>query len=221
MLFRSVIRPHPARGNAASQAAAKFTIAYPFNGRANAGTKASARFIYTPIPYVELLAARPDGTGGWELSVVRRGRLAAAGVAPRGVPPWPVVDALLATADVVESVRRRKEPGEIDRIRAACAIADDALTELLPTLADGPTATAFQDAYARHYANAPHVRLMPTPASGKLDALALNDTDDMEVFVFGNPAQRQVVLVARLDNLGKGASGAAVQNLDLMIAGRA
>ena len=91
----------------------------------------------------------------------------------------------------------------------------------LETLAGGLTATAFQDAYARHYANAPHVRLMPTPASGKLDALALNDTDDMEVFVFGNPAQRQVVLVARLDNLGKGASGAAVQNLDLMIAGRA
>ena len=91
----------------------------------------------------------------------------------------------------------------------------------LDTLAGAPTATAFQDAYARHYANAPHVRLMPTPASGKLDALALNDTDDMEVFVFGNPAQRQVVLVARLDNLGKGASGAAVQNLDLMIAGHA
>jgi N-acetyl-gamma-glutamyl-phosphate reductase len=91
----------------------------------------------------------------------------------------------------------------------------------LDTLAGAPTATAFQDAYARHYANAPHVRLMPTPASGKLDALALNDTDDMEVFVFSNPAQRHVVLVARLDNLGKGASGAAVQNLDLMIAGRA
>ena len=91
----------------------------------------------------------------------------------------------------------------------------------LDTLAGASTATAFQAAYARHYAKAPHVRLMPTPASGKLDALALNDTDDMEVFVFGNPAQRQVVLVARLDNLGKGASGAAVQNLDLMIAGRA
>ena len=91
----------------------------------------------------------------------------------------------------------------------------------LDTLAGTPTTAAFQDAYVQHYANAPHVRLMPTPASGKLDALALNDTDDMEVFVFGNPAQRQVVLVARLDNLGKGASGAAVQNLDLMIAGHA
>ncbi len=49
----------------------------------------------------ELIAARPDGAGGWELSVVRRGRLAAAGVAPRGVAPLPVIDALLATAEVV------------------------------------------------------------------------------------------------------------------------
>ncbi|SHG59410.1 DNA polymerase-3 subunit epsilon [Jatrophihabitans endophyticus] len=50
----------------------------------------------------ELVAARPDGHGGWELVVVRAGRLAAAGVAARGVPPWPVVDALRATADVVD-----------------------------------------------------------------------------------------------------------------------
>jgi DNA polymerase-3 subunit epsilon len=51
----------------------------------------------------ELVAARPDGAGGWEISVVRRGRLAAAGVAPRGTPPWPVIEALLATADVVDA----------------------------------------------------------------------------------------------------------------------
>jgi DNA polymerase-3 subunit epsilon len=50
----------------------------------------------------ELVAARPDGNGGWELSVVRAGRLAAAGTAARGVPPWPVIDALRATADVVD-----------------------------------------------------------------------------------------------------------------------
>ncbi len=80
---------------------------------------------------------------------------------------------------------------------------------------------AFEDAYARHYARATHVRLTPAPASGRVDALALNDTDDMEIFVFANSTQRHLVLVARLDNLGKGASGAAVQNLDLMIAGRA
>ena len=50
----------------------------------------------------ELVAVRPDGHGGWELSVVRAGRLAAAGHAPCGVAPWPVIDALRATADVVD-----------------------------------------------------------------------------------------------------------------------
>jgi DNA polymerase III subunit epsilon len=50
----------------------------------------------------ELVAARPDGSGGWELVVVRNGRLAAAGTAARGVAPMPAVDALLATADVID-----------------------------------------------------------------------------------------------------------------------
>jgi DNA polymerase III subunit epsilon len=49
----------------------------------------------------ELVAARSDGAGGWELTVIRRGRLAAAGVAARGVPPYAVIEALLATADAV------------------------------------------------------------------------------------------------------------------------
>jgi DNA polymerase III subunit epsilon len=49
----------------------------------------------------ELVAARPDGSGGWQLSVVRHGRLVAAGLAPCGMPPWPVVDALRATAETV------------------------------------------------------------------------------------------------------------------------
>ena len=60
------------------------------------------------------------------------------------------------------------------------------------------------------------VRVMEPTADGKLDALALNDTNQMELRVYGNEARRQAVLVARLDNLGKGASGAAVQNLMLM-----
>lgn len=50
-----------------------------------------------------------------------------------------------------------------------------------------------------------------------LDAEALRNTDRMRLFVFGNDAQRQVRLAAVLDNLGKGASGAAVQNLNLML----
>lgn len=49
----------------------------------------------------ELVAARPDGSGGWDLAVVRYGRLAAAGCARRGVPPMPVVDALTAAAQTV------------------------------------------------------------------------------------------------------------------------
>ncbi len=49
----------------------------------------------------ELVGARPDGRGGWEIAVVRHGRLAAAGVAARGVPPMPVIGALRAGAQVV------------------------------------------------------------------------------------------------------------------------
>jgi DNA polymerase-3 subunit epsilon len=49
----------------------------------------------------ELIAARPDGDHGWEFAVVRHGRLASAGVARRGVPPMPVVDALAASAETV------------------------------------------------------------------------------------------------------------------------
>lgn len=50
----------------------------------------------------ELVAGRPDGNGGWELSVVRYGRLAAAGHVPRGMSPFPVLDSLVCTADAVE-----------------------------------------------------------------------------------------------------------------------
>lgn len=46
---------------------------------------------------------------------------------------------------------------------------------------------------------------------------ALNNSNNMELFVFTHPQQRQTMLVARLDNLGKGASGAAVQNLNIML----
>ncbi len=51
----------------------------------------------------------------------------------------------------------------------------------------------------------------------RLEAEALNDTDRLEIFVFGKPGLNQAVLVARLDNLGKGAAGAAVQNIKLML----
>ena len=59
--------------------------------------------------------------------------------------------------------------------------------------------------------------VLPPTESGKLDPLALNGTNKMELRVFSNAQHQQAVAIARLDNLGKGASGAAVQNLKLML----
>ncbi len=69
----------------------------------------------------------------------------------------------------------------------------------------------------RHYAGSEWVTVEPATEDGRIDALALNNTNKMELRVFANEETRQAVLVARLDNLGKGASGAAVQNLRLML----
>jgi len=89
----------------------------------------------------------------------------------------------------------------------------------LESLAARPRAVDLEAALARHYAGATHVRVVPAPKSGRLDALASNGTNDLEIFVFAHEERRQALLVARLDNLGKGASGAAVQNLSLMLSG--
>ena len=53
------------------------------------------------VSVTEMVAARPDGNGGWHLAVVRNGQLAAAGNARRGVPPMPVIDAICAGAQAV------------------------------------------------------------------------------------------------------------------------
>ena len=91
----------------------------------------------------------------------------------------------------------------------------------LDDLPGRPTAGDLHEALAAHYAksNTPEqfVRVLPPTADGKLDALALNDTNQLEIRVFLNEDHRHAVVIARLDNLGKGASGAAVQNLKLML----
>ena len=87
----------------------------------------------------------------------------------------------------------------------------------LDLLPGQPSAAQLKDALARHYAGSQWVTVEDAPQSGKLDALALNDSNKMELRVFGNESYRHALLVARLDNLGKGASGAAVQNLKLML----
>ena len=81
----------------------------------------------------------------------------------------------------------------------------------------GATPADFDSALRDHYEGARHVRVEAAPSTGKLEPQALNDTNDMELFVLSNPKHGHLVLVARLDNLGKGASGAAVQNLELML----
>jgi N-acetyl-gamma-glutamyl-phosphate reductase len=76
-------------------------------------------------------------------------------------------------------------------------------------------------ALGRRYAGARYVSVMPfdgdAAKAGKLEPEALNDTNMLELYVFASDKHRQAVLVARLDNLGKGASGAAVQNMRLML----
>jgi N-acetyl-gamma-glutamyl-phosphate reductase len=80
-----------------------------------------------------------------------------------------------------------------------------------------PSAEDLAAALASHYAGSQHVRVTEPPADGRLEPQALNGTDDMELFVYPNARRGHAVLVARLDNLGKGASGAAMQNLALML----
>jgi len=87
----------------------------------------------------------------------------------------------------------------------------------LDTLPGKPMAADLQATLAARYQGCDLVRVVPPPADGKLEPQALNKTDRLELTVHANEKHRQAVLVARLDNLGKGASGAAVQNIGLML----
>lgn len=74
-----------------------------------------------------------------------------------------------------------------------------------------------EDALRAHYAGSEWVSVVPASPNGRVEPTALNNTNRMELSVYGNDSLGQAVLVARFDNLGKGASGAAVQNLRLML----
>ena len=90
----------------------------------------------------------------------------------------------------------------------------------LAALPGKPNARDIEQVLTKHYQHSALVSVVPDAAQatgGKLTAEALNGTDKLELYVFANVAHGQVVLVARLDNLGKGASGAAVQNIGLML----
>jgi N-acetyl-gamma-glutamyl-phosphate reductase len=91
----------------------------------------------------------------------------------------------------------------------------------LDTLKGKPGAADLRAALARRYAGSRYVSVMPlenaAAKSGRIEPEALNETNMLELYVFASDKYRQAVLVARLDNLGKGASGAAVQNMRLML----
>ncbi|CAN7245633.1 N-acetyl-gamma-glutamyl-phosphate reductase [Rhizobium sp. LjRoot258] len=91
----------------------------------------------------------------------------------------------------------------------------------LDHLAEGTTLESIHAALVAHYAGQDIVTVVPLEESRKLpriDAVELAGKDTMKLFVLGTPGASQINLVALLDNLGKGASGAAVQNMDLMLA---
>lgn len=87
----------------------------------------------------------------------------------------------------------------------------------LDTLPGRPRLADLKDAYLHHYQGKGWVRVEDAEANNKLDAIALKDTNLLEIRVFGNDDMFHALVTARLDNLGKGASGAAVQNLQLML----
>src|SRR5579871_1978916 len=88
----------------------------------------------------------------------------------------------------------------------------------LDALPGKPSAGDLRAAYAAHYRGCEFFHVVPvSEETARLEAESLNGTNDIEIHVLPNETRRQAVAVAKFDNLGKGASGAAVQNLMLML----
>src|ERR1044072_1348745 len=91
----------------------------------------------------------------------------------------------------------------------------------LDTLPGKPSAVDLHAALAQRYAGSAYVSVMPlqndASKSGQLEPEALNETNRLELYVFASEKHRQAGPGAGLDNLGKGGSGAAVQNMRLML----
>jgi N-acetyl-gamma-glutamyl-phosphate reductase len=91
----------------------------------------------------------------------------------------------------------------------------------LDDLPGKPKVSDVHEALRTHYAKSQNeggwVSVVQAEENGKLSAAGNNDSNKLEIRVFGNETHRHAVVVSRLDNLGKGASGAAVQNLKLML----
>ncbi len=87
----------------------------------------------------------------------------------------------------------------------------------LDELPGRPKAADLGAALAARYAQSQLIRVVAADRQDRIEPQSLNGSNALELHVFGNEARRQALLVAKLDNLGKGASGAAVQNLGLML----
>jgi len=87
----------------------------------------------------------------------------------------------------------------------------------LDDLPGRPTGADLRAALRVFYEGSEHVAVAVGNGTGKLEPEALNGTDRLDLYVWANEPRRHAVLVAHLDNLGKGASGAAVQNMRLML----
>jgi N-acetyl-gamma-glutamyl-phosphate reductase len=86
----------------------------------------------------------------------------------------------------------------------------------LDDLPGKPKAAEFTAALAARYAQSPFIHVEGEPQE-TIEPQSLNGSNGLELRVFGNEGRRHALLVAKLDNLGKGASGAAVQNIGLML----
>ena len=86
----------------------------------------------------------------------------------------------------------------------------------LDALPSKPKAADLAAVFNKHYRGRKHFRIVESDGA-RIEPESLNGTNDIEIHVYPNEARRQALLVAKFDNLGKGASGAAVQNLMLML----
>ena len=87
----------------------------------------------------------------------------------------------------------------------------------LDALPGKPTGADVRAVFTKHYRGQTYFHVMESEDAARIEPESLNGTNDIEIHVFANEARRQSLLVAKFDNLGKGASGAAVQNLMLML----
>ena len=166
-------------------------------GYSGAGKKAIAQYEQAPTP-----------ANAGELAILQGERLYALGLSHKHLPEM-VAHTGIAFEPVFMPV--------IGPFSQGMTVAVPLCSRLL----GGKKATDIHATLAAHYAAQPgFVRVMPLDGAaqtdgGFLNPQALNGSNWLEIFVFGR--DDQILLCARLDNLGKGASGAAVQNLNLMI----